>query len=43
MNSQSGLGIHQPTDLNRVPGIQVLSGGQGVMIERDAEYASEEG
>jgi len=43
MHSQRRFRSHEFTDLDRVPRIQMLGRGQGVVVERDPEDASQEG
>lgn len=43
MHSQRGLATHDLADLNRIPRVQVLRRSQLVVVQRDAEDASEEG
>jgi hypothetical protein len=43
MHSQRGLATHDLADLNSIPRVQVLRRSQLVVVQRDAEDASEKG
>lgn len=43
MDGERRLCAHHPRDLHRIPAVEMLSGGESVMVEGDVEEATEKG